>query len=151
MAEKKIVKTSLGISIFLHCLSFKQLFFSRLTSSWVSNLQCQKIYLSSSCQTMEEKSCTLRRITGLHLFLFYFVFQSLRESQLRRSWAVHPCSSWKLCTSLPTSVPSCWHLPPKACSVILRHSDSSVGLISRSAPGTWHSEEMNETISPQEH
>lgn len=30
-------------------------------------------------------------------------------------------------------------VPPKACSVILRHSDSSVGLISRSVPGTEHS------------
>lgn len=32
-----------------------------------------------------------------------------------------------------------WVVPPKACSVMLRHRDSRVGLISRSVPGTWHS------------
>lgn len=30
--------------------------------------------------------------------------------------------------------------PPKACSVMLRHRDSKVGLISRSGPGTGQSE-----------
>lgn len=30
--------------------------------------------------------------------------------------------------------------PPKACSVMLRHRDSRVGLISRSGPGTRQSE-----------
>lgn len=30
--------------------------------------------------------------------------------------------------------------PPKACSVMLRHRDSRVGLISRSGPGTGQSE-----------
>lgn len=43
--------------------------------------------------------------------------------------------------------PDCWgHLPPKACSVMLRHRDSSVGLISGSAPGTWHSVEKTQLV-----
>lgn len=43
--------------------------------------------------------------------------------------------------------PDCWgHLPPKACSVMLRHRDSSVGLISGSAPGTWHSVGKKESV-----
>lgn len=35
-------------------------------------------------------------------------------------------------------------LPPSACSVMLRHRDSKVGLISRSVPGSWQSERLEE-------
>lgn len=43
------------------------------------------------------------------------------------------------CPPVPPPCPHDPPSPPSACSVMLRHSDSSVGLISRSVPGRGHS------------